>query len=82
MKCEVLNDGPSFLDAAGPFLAGNEAENTVLLGAVLRRRRKHFTAPEACCHNGTRVGRHFGSAQARLLRKPVLPSGQPWQISV
>lgn len=40
MDCKLLREGAAFLDAAGEFLAGKEAENTVLLGAVLRCRRK------------------------------------------
>jgi uncharacterized protein len=40
MRCEFFNDARSFLKVAEPFLARREAENTVLLGAALRRERK------------------------------------------
>jgi uncharacterized protein len=40
MRCELFRDATRFLAAAGPFLAQREAENTVLLGAALRARRK------------------------------------------
>jgi len=40
MKCELLSDAGGFLDVAAGFLAENEAENTVVLGAALRCRRK------------------------------------------
>jgi len=39
MRCDFFNDAGGFLEVATPFLAENEAENTVVLGIALRCRR-------------------------------------------
>jgi predicted GNAT family acetyltransferase len=40
MRCEFFSDAGGFLDVAAGFLAESEAENTVLIGAALRRRSR------------------------------------------
>ena len=40
MRCRIFDDASGFLQVAAPFLAGNETENTVVLGVALRCRRK------------------------------------------
>jgi len=40
MRCELSRDSARFLDLAGPWIAQREAENTALLGAALRCRRR------------------------------------------
>lgn len=40
MGCTFFNDASRFLEVAAPFLAMHEAENTVLVGHVLRRLRR------------------------------------------
>ena len=39
MRCEFFGDAGGFLDVAAPFLAENEAANTVVLGVALRCQR-------------------------------------------
>jgi hypothetical protein len=40
MRCELFSDAHAFGDVAVPFLATNEAENTVVLGDALRCAQK------------------------------------------
>ena len=39
MRCDFVSDAGALLDVATPFLAENEAENTVVLGRAVRCRR-------------------------------------------
>jgi hypothetical protein len=55
MRCEIFDDATRFLEIALPFLTRREAENTVLLGAALRRRRKPRDAVMAVVRDGDTV---------------------------